>query len=279
MATTTTITTDSTRDRREHAARRARALCLRYNAVFLPEYVSTVIISVIISLLCLVAAPLGQKLPGQRVHAVTAAGLYTAMSGWLLFVTWSHRMRYGTVMLSHVAEDRPGVRSSQGVVPFDMVSRVEEDLEGFFGRAIRVLRIHDRLGCTLSVNEGLVGYDHLRRVFASLCETGVEVTPNVRPEHMDAAKRHWDELHDVLPAPAGIIDFIARCGWRTICLIPVAFGDLMLNLALIGALLRAQQPVLLYYAAPFSLLISAILARFVYYYLLTSVVMNRRVGG
>lgn len=278
MVSTTQGLSESVSSSRRGPAR-ARQLCLRYNTVFLPEYISTLVISLMVSWLCVVAAPFGAQLPGLRVHAMASASLYAGIVGWLLFVTWSHRRQHGTVLLTHPADEPPHLRTSRGMVPLHSITRVEEDLDAFFGRMIRVLRIHDRHGGTLCVNEGLVGYEQLRRVFASVCDTGVELSPNVVPKQMDATKARWDELHALLPAPAGFVEYVSRCGWRVACLIPVAFGDLLLALVTAGTMVRLQQPALLYYGAPLGLLVSALLSRYVYYYLLTSVLMNRHVGA
>jgi hypothetical protein len=62
------------------------------------------------------------------------------------------------------------------------------------------------------------------------------------------------------------------------CLLPVAVVDVSINAVLNVILQDAGRRVLTVYVAPLSLLVSAFIARFVYYYMFTSTRLNRRIG-
>ena len=250
----------------------APALRLRYNRNFLPEYLSTVLISLGVSWVFLHLAPRGARPPGQNPHAILAVGIYGFAIAWLVGRTFRHRRDYETVVLA--AGDGGRIELHAGGRTTDISdSTAVEGLTTFFGRSTRCLRLHGPLGETCVVNEVLAGYDGLKRAVESVTGRPRAADPEVPPRQLERAAARWAARHAALPPPDGFDPL--RLASRLFCLVPVA----VLDFAASGALTIASdvhgQPDLAVYASPAALLASALMARYVYYYLFTNAALNR----
>ena len=269
-------------------AERSRLLRLRYNRVFLPEYVSTVALSAVIGGLFL-GAVRGEPDAAVAPHFAAATALWISLAVVLLRQTWAHRVRFGDVLvLAEFAEDgfaadgddRPAaasVRVGGRWWRCPELEGVRESVGGFFGRSARVLRLTDGVGRTAEIYESLPAFDRLPALLAALSDRTPVLGAEVEDGQRDRLRAAWRRRHETFPQPGGS-EWLNNAAFRALCLIPVAGVDLVLTASLTLLAARLGRPGLAFWVSPVALLTSACIARFVYYYLFTSARLNRRVG-
>lgn len=257
---------------------RTGRLRLPYNSIFLPEYVSTVILSVLISWFFLTNVNRIGRGWGQMFHLSAASAGYVLLAAFLIWITWRYRVWFSDVLFLSGGDGRTRVRVSRRWMDLEHLESLEEIVGSFFGRAARILTARNSSGELFEVNECLSGYDELKMILREL--RGIEVTSAERrtAEEMQALQMRWRRRHQVFPPAFTLIDAAGRLSFRVFCLLPVAAVDVTINAVLNILLQNAGRGALVVYVAPLSLFVSAFIARYVYYYLFTSTRLNRRIG-
>ena len=264
-------------------------LRLRYNRVFLPEYVSTVVLSALIGGLFLGTVRFEPD-AATASHFCLATAAWIAVATLLLHQTWAHRVRFGDVLvLAGVDGDGDGVAgrgSETGGADaavrvggrwwrFAELEGVRESVGGFFGRSARVLRITDGTGRTAEIFEALPAFDRLPALFAALSDRPPVLGAEVEHGQRIRLRTAWRRRHEAFPPP-GLSEWLNNAAFRALCLIPVAGVDLVLTATLTLLAARLGRPGLAFWVGPVALVTSAGIARWVYYYLFTSARLNRR---
>lgn len=255
------------------------SLRFRYNPVFLPEYLSTVLISIPISAV-FITTPLG----GGRAalvanpHLGVAIFLYLLVAGWLLALTALYRRRFCPVVFS-AAGGNASIEANHLEIEIPSIAEARQTLGKFFGRLVRRIRVEDNRGNAVEFCDAMFQYDAVRSLLEQLMSQGIADFPHDDPKHVGRVKSLWQERHEMFPSSETLGDVFSRLSWRGVCLLPVAVVDVLINLATILSLSRFQQHALMVYSAPLSLLVSGFIARYVYYYMFTSTTMNKPLGA
>ena len=252
-----------------------RSLRFRYNPVFLPEYLSTVLISIPISAVFM-TTPLGGG-RGALVanpHLGFAIALYVLVAGWLLTLTVIYRLRFCPVVFSSLGQMEAGGRQ----IEIPNVTGAQQSLGKFFGRLVRLIRVENHRGESVLLCDAMFDYDAIRRLLEELISQRISDFPHDDPKSVHRVKSTWTERHEMFPPSETLGDVFSRLSWRGVCLLPVAVVDVLINLATILSLSRFQKHALMVYSAPLALLASGFIARFVYYYMFTSTTMNKPMG-
>ena len=252
-------------------------LRFEYNGVFLPEYLSTVLISVPISTLFLVTPQLGGLRNWlQSPHIPIAFGLYTLIAIALLIQTiYSRLFRYHDVQFQPQEDGRVFLYAGLRTFDLEELDSVRETIGRMYGRTVRQGEIADGRGWPVPVSECLFHYDQFKLTLASLIRGRIETDPVLTEEAAEKIGNAWAERRELFPPATSAAQFIGRFGWRLICLLPVAFIDLLINTFSIIILNGLKREEWMVYSAPLSLLLSCMVARYVYFYLFTSTVLNR----
>ena len=211
-------------------------------------------------------------------HLAVAAALYVAIAAGLLGLTLRYRRRFRPIVFHRLAENQVWIDAGGEEIPLPDVAEVRQSLGKFFGRTVRRLKIEDHRGGTVIVCDGLFDYDFLNALLAELLGKNRLPAPHDEPNQIERVQRIWQERHAIFPATETVGDMLSRLSWRGVCLLPVAVVDVLINLATILSLSKFQQNTLMVYSAPLSLLVSGFIARFIYYYMFTSTVMNKPLG-
>jgi len=256
-----------------------RSLRFRYNPVFLPEYLSTIALSIAISAVFLLAEPLGGGVGLKGMHANIAFTLYGVIASLLLALTIFYRRKYRRFVFRS-DDDHPGVslHGKGRVFHLADVDRIEEYLGSFFGRKARTVRIEDPQGWPLEIAESVVDYNGLKRLLAELAERPIEPARDFLPEEAEKVREIWEERHEMFPAPRDVSEAFQRVLWRGVCLLPVCVFDILLNAVVSFSLDGLGRMEFRVYSAPLSLTLSGIVARYVYYYLFTSTALNKPIA-
>lgn len=259
----------------DHSVRtRTSRLRLPYNALFLPEYVSTVLLSLLISWFFItnVNGPLGGW------HVMFAAISYGVLAIYLLWMTWYHRVVYSDIIFRREPEGRVQIRAARQWIDVEQLDSLEETFGTFFGRETRILHARNSHSGSFQVNQCLSGFEQLKSILHDL--SGVEVTSFEQrsAEHLEKLAARWKKRHEIFPPAFTAVDAAGRLGFRAFCLLPVAVVDVSINAILNVLLQDAGRGALTVYVAPLSLLVSAFIARYMYYYMFTSTHLNQRIG-
>lgn len=257
----------------------SRSIRFRYNPVFLPEYLSTILISIPISALFM-ATPLG----GGRAafvanpHLGVAIGMYLSIAGWLMMLTILYRRQFCPVIFYCSGQNAVWIDSGRGEIALPNIAEAKQSLGKFFGRLVRRIHLEDSRGNSVVFCDAIFHFDSIRSLLADLLGTEIGNFPPDEPKHVDKVQSLWHERHAMFPATETLGDVFSRLSWRGVCLLPVAVVDVLINLATILSLSRFQKHTLMVYSAPLSLLVSGFIARFIYYYMFTSTTMNKPLG-
>jgi len=159
-----------------------------------------------------------------------------------------------------------------------ILSSSRESIGDFFGRPARLYVIQTAEGEQFSVFEALRGFDNLPAVLMRVGGPETVLSGEVIPEEREKLRRKWNERHTNFPKPEHAAEVVGRSSFRVMRLTPVAPVDVAINAALTVFFKKIGQDALSVYAAPVGLGFSAIIARYVYYYLFSSVRLNRRIS-
>jgi hypothetical protein len=248
----------------------------RYHSAFLPEYITTVGISYLLTRM------LSGEVEWTANHplALVAQALFWCLSFLLVMLTLFHRCRYCTVTLGPGGMQHTFLSDRRCAVPFAEVERLRESRGWFFGRRARILEIGLWGQGRLRVSDFIRGYDELKAALAEA--TGMQVESGAGGAWALARLKRRSADRERVFGPVRALDLVLRIPSRVICLLPVMFVDLMM-LALLQQGLSSYRPdyrgLLAVFGGVISLLVSAVAARFIYYYLFSSVFLNRSISA
>lgn len=256
-----------------------RSIRFRYNPVFLPEYLSTVLISIPISA-TFMAMPLGGGRAAMvgNPHLAVAVGMYLAIAAWLIVITALHRRRYGPVIFHCLGPGNVWIDSGMGDIDLPSVTDARQSLGKFFGRVVRRIHIEDTRGQTVTLCDAIFDFDAVRALLAQLLGKDIPHFPPDEPGNRDRVRASWRDRHRMFPATETLGDVFSRLSWRALCLLPVAVMDVVINLLTHFFLWEFRHVKLMVYSAPLSLLASGFISRYVYYYMFSSTTMNKEWG-
>jgi hypothetical protein len=241
-----------------------------YHSAFLPEYFTTVCITVLVNWAVNAYSPVDPIPIKDNPYVPSAWILHLWVVVFLLGLTAYYRWRYCTVSLSPDALTRSFPSAAGWAVAFSEIDRLTEHRGWFFGRRARVLEIGVWGGGSVRVTDFIHGYEDLKATLAEA--SGKPVEHEVAEEGALARLRLRATEREKVFGPAGPFDFLLRIPSRFICLLPVFLLDLIMTLRLVyGAF---YQDFLAVFAGTIVLLVSALGARFIYYYLFSSVFLN-----
>lgn len=255
-----------------------RKLCFRYNSAFLPEFLTTLAISVPVSLFFMTSPLGGMQRGGLNPHVPAALAAYCGIGGGMIFLSVWYRIRYWNVRISGACREDLILHVHGRRYAVAELDKMEVRIGSFFGRAARVLSLTDAQGSETEVCEAVVRFDDLQHVLAQLSGKPARRSPRHLPAEFERLIAAWNERHKFIPEPQTAEEMLNRFGWRFVCVLPVAVFDVVINVAVILLLNRFQRMELMVYSAPLSLLASGVIARYVYYYLFTSTAMYRPLG-
>lgn len=256
-----------------------RSIRFRYNPVFLPEYLSTVLISIPISTVFM-TTPIG----GGRAalianpHLGVAILLYLLVAGWLLTLTMLYRRRYCPVVVRSLGPNQACLEAGRRQLPIPLIAEARQSLGKFFGRIVRKIHLEDGRGNSVLLCDAMFEYDAVYSLLRELVPGDLDDFPHDDPKQVGRIQSLWQERHEMFPSNETLGDIFSRLSWRGVCLLPVAVVDVLINLVAILSLSNFQQHALMVYSAPLSLLTSGFIARYVYYYMFTSTTMNKPLG-
>jgi hypothetical protein len=147
---------------------------LPYNAFFLPEDISTVVLSVLISWFFLA----NMNVVIRSGHVATAGIGYGLFALFLLWMTWQHRVAYSDVILRRNADGRMSIRAAREWIDLEQLESLDETVGSFFGRRTRIIHSRSSVNETFEINECLSGFGQMKSILNELC--GIEVTQTER---------------------------------------------------------------------------------------------------
>ncbi|MCA9067907.1 MAG: hypothetical protein KDA84_03230 [Planctomycetaceae bacterium] len=260
--------------------RMPRTIRFRYNQVFLPEYLSTIFISIPISFVFMKSAwGGGPAILVATLHLMVAVALYLGIALWLLALTLIYRMRYTSVKFYRLDDSTTWIETRGRQIRSDHVVQVDQSLGKFFGRLVRKTRIEDDRGNAIQFCDAMFEYDALRMFLGQLLNWDLDQFPHDDPQLVERVQRRWHERHAVFPPSETLGDLLGQLTLRAVCLLPVALSDVLISWATLVFLENFQRQELVVYSAPLSLLTSGFIARFVYYKIFSSTTMNKTRGA
>ncbi len=256
-----------------------RTIRFRYNPVFLPEYLSTVLISIPISAVFM-TTPIGGGRGAflANPHLLVAIGLYMGIAFGLITLTVYHRRWFGPLIVTHSNQHEIFLKTGSGKIELANVAEARQSIGKFFGRLVRRLHLEDDRGTRAVLSDAIFDFDALRLLLGKLLDQSFEEFPNEDPRQVERVQSLWQERHAMFPATNNLGEMFSRLSWRGVCLLPVAVVDVLINLGTILSLSKLQQHAMMVYSAPLSLLVSGFIARYIYYYMFTSTTMNKPLG-
>lgn len=244
----------------------------RYHRPFLPEYLTTIAISLAANWIVVALSESDQVPVEGNPHVFGAVGAYTAVIFTLVGLTLYHRFKFCTVTLTDAGLIRTFFGFTFSRVPFTEIDSVEEQRGTFFGRSARVLALRTRGLEEIAFTDCIYRYEDLKEKV--ILAAGKEPT-NVEPlseRQFERLKESAAERDAVFGEPG--LHTTQRLPFRVFCLIPVGLVDL------VGALLvlyevfgegpEGKGNPFAVYAGAVTLALSAVVARFTYYYIFST---------
>lgn len=247
-----------------------------YNWLFIPEYSSAVSISCFVSWISLMNMPAAAKPLAMNPHSLIAAIYFFALLYYFLRSSIVAHQRFRTVTVRSRQDATLVVEVERRLIRLSDVTQISEEIGRFFGRKVRWCRLHLRSGDSVAFCDALYGYEKLRGLLARQRDLPVESPGHPAPDDVERIRKKWRIRHEnFLVNRADKTRFRSNTP-RVLPLIPLAFGDGMFNLICNVWLLKRGQADLIVYLAPISLIVSAMIARYISLYMMSSVVMNKR---
>ena len=246
----------------------------RYNSVLLPEYVTTIVISVLSTLIILGSRD-NPLLTHGNPHYGAASAISAALTLGLVWLTLHARWRWCTITI-----DEKTLRGSfLGMTRFELwlssVASIQEETAKFYGRRGRRLTVRSTRHNPVEIADAVHDYDRLKAILSerSGCAVTRAAAPSEAVEQLRAraAKRDY-----VLGRPRPWHMFLT-VPVRVVGLVTILFADVFCTFLFIFAFQGgpdARDPRAVY-AGPVSLAFSAVTARYVSYFLSSSIRLNR----
>lgn len=248
-------------------------LTFRYHQPFLPEYVTTIAISLAVNWMVLASSRPGQLPAGDNPHVYGALAAYTAVILTLLGLTVYHRYRFSTVTLTDSGTERRFLGFNFSQVAFDEIDSVEERRGGFFGRSARLLVLRTRAMEETVIADFVHGYDRLREELLARWP-GTPTNKEPLSEREFAQLKEAARLRDLVFGLPGLHNVKKRVPFRVMGLLPVvgveALGAALVIYEVFGEGPQGGPNPLSVYAGAVTLALSGLAARFTYYYIFST---------
>ncbi len=248
----------------------------RYNRDFLPEYGTTVGLSLVNT--AIVVALEGKAMFSRwNPHFIPATLAYVAVVLVLLWLTFHARIRYCSLTVRRTGIERTFLGFVLTRCPFDQIDYVEEWRDSFFGRSARFLLIAMRSAETLTVTDFIRGYDCFREGIVALERREVRKSEPLADDQYERLAAAAKERDSVFAPQEGSI-FQRRVPLRVTGLVPVWGVDFLITLVMIHRWFKDRGVLseLVIYSAALGLAVSAVVARYTYYYIFSSARLRRR---
>ena len=245
----------------------------RTNSVLLPEYITTIVISVLSTLMILNGAN-NPLLTHGNPHYGVASAIYAALALGLVWLTLRARWRWCTITVDDKTVRSRFLGITRSELWLSRVVSIREETAKFYGRQLTIRSTrHD----PVEIADAIYDYDRLKQILSERAGCAVEqatapadVIERLRAraakrDYVFGCPRRW---HLLLTAPV-----------RAVSLLTVLFVDLFCAYLIIFAFQGgpdARDPRAVY-AGPASLVGAALTARFVYYRLSSSIRLNRAI--
>ena len=198
----------------------------RYNSALLPEYVSTVVISLLTTWI-VVSASTDQPLPTRgNPHFVPSVVMYCFLGVLLLGRTVHYRWKWCTISV-----DESTIRGSLfGVekfgISFSNMESLKEEIGRFFGRRSRRLIIRSYRHEPVVISDFIFDYERITQLVGERTGLTIEQDEELgdERERLSAKSRQRDQVFG-RPGP---FSFLLRVPERAFCLLPVLLAGLRL---------------------------------------------------
>ena len=245
----------------------------RYHQPFVPEYITTIAISLAASWMVLAVSGADKLAVEGNPHVFGAVAAYTAVIFTLVGLTFLHRYRFSTVTVTGARLDRTFFGFVVSRMPFSEIEFIEERRGSFFGRRARVLALRTRSLEEMEFTDFIYHYDGFKRkVIEAVGKPPTNEEPLSEREY-ERLKRAAAERDKVF-GPPGLHTIKKRLPFRALGLTPVVCVDLAGALLVIyevfGRGPEGGPNPLSVYAGAVTLAISGVVARFTYYYIFST---------
>jgi hypothetical protein len=242
------------------------------NPSLLPEYASTVLISLLVGSLLSASGRL-PALPRDNAQVVAAGVAYGAVAALLLAATLRNRWRFPAVRIDEAGFSTTALGLVTGAFLWGRIDSVEVGPGRFFGRPARILTLKSADTVALEVPDHYFEWEDL--VERASREAHRPVSRHGSLGEAEAEQLMYVAMErDALFGPRdSVLMFFLRLPIRALYLLPVAFLDVAAGLWFTAGLegsSRHPSPAAAW-AAPLSLAASAVISRWVSYTLVTSV--------
>jgi len=245
------------------------------NPVLVPEHGSTVLISIMVGAVLSATGKL-PELPKNNFHVVAAGISCGAVAAFLLFLTLRNRWTFPAILIDDDGFTTSAFGFTTGTSLWGRIDSAEIGKQRFFGWTARVLRLKSGGTVALEAPDFYFGWEEL-------VERAVALSRRSATRHSSLADRAAARLmfsamaRDAMFGPSESIPmFLIRLPLRAIYVLPVAAMDIAAGLWLTSAL-GGENPVpnpASAWAAPLGLAASAVVARWISYYLSTSLTLR-----
>lgn len=215
-------------------------------------------------------------------HVYGAVAAYTAVILTLVGLTFFHRFRFCTVTATDAGLMRVFFGFTLSRVPFGEVDSIEERRGSFFGRSARVLALRTRALDEIVFADFIYRYDAFKqRVIGAAGKVPTNEEPLSEREY--ERLKEAASLRDVVFGEPSYRLTSKRLPLRILGLMPVV-GVEALSAALVLHEVFGRAPdggpnPLAVYAGAVTLALSAVVARFTYYYIFSTHWAERQKGG
>lgn len=249
-----------------------------YNRVFIPEFFSTVVISIAVTLLT--GFWFSKTVHNiNSIHKTPSIVLYTLLIIFALYISIHFRRKYSYFVVDSKGLERKGSWYSVPFVGFDEIRTIRESRGEFFGKESRFLHIELKNNEIIKIYDYIFGYDELHRAIEKGIGRKIRQDAFLTHGHVhNFAKENYTNLSQKLKAqskkrdkvfgdPNNFYDNIMEIGRRMLCLLPVCATEFYLKM-MIDAVFGRNKDVpttLSFYSSFISLLISIMVARYVYF--------------
>jgi len=252
-----------------------------YNRAFLPEYLSTVVISLIVTWLTSGVSGVARQMGERNPHFAPSLVLYGALATALLVLTAYHRRRHSAVRVTVEGIERRFLGRRVLFVGWAEAAEVVERWGRFFGRGCRTLEVVLYGRAPIAISDFIHGYKSLRRQLEEAWGKPIrnkDLLSEDIARFESAATQRAEAFERRSTAPGHVAVLNVRVG----ALLPVFVVDVAVSMALIHGVFMLPGPHAfdprVVYASSIALLCAALTARWVYYYLFSSAFLYKDIG-
>ena len=245
----------------------------RYHSAFLPEYVSTIAISLFI--MWGVGRIYVRELPplSGNPHALPAFGLYVLLAAVLLGLTVRHRWVHCDLLVADEWMEGRRFGLQVFLIGWSQVEDLVERRGAFYGRRARVLSVVVYGRAPIVIADSIERYHRLRKRIAEASGKAIRVE-GLSDDDVRRFQEAEGERHAAFQVDSGFLGALVRVGGWLFSLLPVFVVDVITTMFLMHGVFREPgyfrfKPGV-YWANVIALGAAAVAARYIYYYLFSS---------